>query len=122
MERKLEILLAVSFDFSIEIIKLCKELIDSHNTFFSKPLFLSTTKMSLNINEAIEFQSNRTFLAKLAEASNQAHETLYWLKRIERDNLISYDMNKSISRCEQILHQLNSATYSQAENPFNPGQ
>jgi four helix bundle protein len=121
MERKLEILLAVSFDFSIEIIKLCKELIDSHNTFFSRPLYLSTTKMSVNINEAIEFHSNRTFLAKLADASSQAHETLYWLKRIERDHVISYDMHKCINHCELILHQLSSASYSQAENPFNPG-
>jgi len=111
MERKLEILLAISFDFSIEIINLCKELIDKNQVFFSKPLFESTTKMGVNINEAIEFHNNRTFLAKLNHASNEAKETLYWLKRIDKDKVISADMHICIDHCEHILRQLNSASY-----------
>ncbi len=112
MERKLETLLAITFDFSIEIINLCKELIEKKHAFLSKPLFESTTKMGVNLNEAIEFQTNRTFLAKLAHASDEAHETLYWLKRIEKDKVISADMHPCIAHCEQILKQINSATYT----------
>ena len=112
MERKLETLLTISFDFSIEIIRLCRELMEANHTFFSKPLFQSATKMGININEAIEFQNNRTFLAKLAVASGEAKETLYWLKRIERDKLIPTDLHPCIAHCEQILQQINSATYA----------
>jgi four helix bundle protein len=112
MERKLEILLAITFDFSIEIINLCKELIEKKHAFLSKPLFESTTKMGVNINEAIEFHTNRTFLSKLAHASDEAQETLYWLKRIEKDRVISTDMHSCIAHCEQILKQINSATYT----------
>lgn len=110
MERKLEKLLAITFDFSIEIINLCKELIEKKHAFLSKPLFESTTKMGVNINEAIEFHTNRSFLAKLAHASDEAQETLYWLRRIERDQLIPADMHIYIDHCEQILQQINSAT------------
>jgi len=112
MERKLEILLAKSFDFSIEIIALCKELVETHHAFFSKPLFQCSTKMGISINEAIEFQYNRTFLSKLSVASGEAKETLYWLRRIERDKLIPTDLNPCINHCEQILKQINSATYA----------
>ena len=110
MERKLERLLTITFDFSIEIINLCKVLVEKNHSFFSKPLFQSATKMGVNINEAIEHQTNRTYLAKLATASNEAEETLYWLRRIDRDQLIPADMHIYIDHCEQILQQINSAT------------
>ena len=112
MERKLERLLAITFDFSIEIINLCKVLIEKNHAFFSKPLFQCATKMGANINDAVEFQTNRTYLAKLASASNEAEETLYWLRRIERDQLLPADMHTCIHHCEQILQQINSATHT----------
>lgn len=112
MERKLEKLLAITFDFSIEIINLCKVLIEKNQAFFSKPLFQCATKMGVNINDAVEFQSNRTYLAKLISASSDAEETLYWLRRIERDKILPPDMHTCIDHCEQILQQINSATHT----------
>jgi four helix bundle protein len=109
MQQKLEKLLGITFDFSIEIISLCKELTTNNNMFLLTPLFQSTTKMGISINEALEFQANRTFMAKLANASNEAREALYWLRRIERDKAVPSNTHTCIDHCELIIRQITSA-------------
>jgi len=109
MKHKLESLLLESFDFSIEIILLCKKLNELSHVFYVKSLFQTASHMGVNLTEAVEFQVNRTFLIKLNKAAGDAKETLYWLKRIEKDVATNIDAQTCIEHCENILRQINMA-------------
>jgi len=112
MEIELDKLLAKSFDFLIEMIQLSRTLASLDNPIISKSLLQCSTNINININEAIEFNARRSSISKLAKAAENADETLYWLKRIEKDQLIKADFPVYISDCQYILKHLLAAAHS----------
>jgi len=112
METELEKLLAKSFDFLIEMIQLSKTLASRDYALISKSLLQSSTNINININEAIEFNSRRSSNSKLAKAAEEANETLYWLKRIEKSQLVEDNFTVYISQCRDIIGTLLAAAHS----------
>ena len=72
-----------SFKFAIKIVNLYKYLCTKQKEYvLSKQLLRSGTSIGANINEALEAQTRKDFIAKLAIALKEASETRYWINLI----------------------------------------
>lgn len=80
-------ILELSFRFSIEIIKLYKQLTGQKEFILSKQLLRSATSIGANVEEANAAQSKRDFIAKMSIASKEARETRYGLWLLDQSKL-----------------------------------
>jgi four helix bundle protein len=69
-----------SFEFALKIIELYKFLQEQKEFILSKQLLRSGTSIGANINEALAGVSKADFTNKMAIASKEARESLYWLE------------------------------------------
>lgn len=98
-----------SFEFSLQIIDLYKELIKQHEYVISKQVLKSGTYIGANVNEAQAAQSRKDFIAKMSIASKEARETKYWLYLIFRSKLaVNSDglLNALLKDVEDIINVL----------------
>ncbi len=65
----------MTFDFSLQIIKLYKLLVDQKEYVLSKQLLRCGTSIGANVEEANAGQSKKDFIAKMSIASKEARET-----------------------------------------------
>lgn len=86
--RKENVILDKSFEFSLKVIELYKELVKNHEYVISKQLLKSGTSIGANVNEAQAAQSKKDFIAKMSIASKEARETKYWILLLKKSNLI----------------------------------
>ena len=98
----------MSFDFSIQIIHLYKDLIAHKEFVLSKQLLRSTTSIGVNVEEAIAAQSRKDFIAKMSIASKEARETRYWLRMLDKSKLI--ETVQFSSYLTQVEHLVNILT------------
>ena len=105
---KKNLIVDLSFDFALEVIKLYKILISKNEYVISNQLLKSATSIGANVNEAQAGQSRKDFIAKMAIASKEARETRYWLLLIKRSELVSFDNKETI--ISDLLHTLSSLT------------
>ena len=101
------LILNKSFDFSLQIIKLYKDLVSQHEYVISKQVLKSGTSIGANINEAQAAQSRKDFISKMSVASKEARETKYWLNLILMSNLVvnSSDLlNFLLKEVEDIIN------------------
>ena len=101
---KENIILDKSFSFSLEIIKLYKQLIDNKEYILSKQLLRSGTSIGANINEATAGQSKADFIAKMAISSKEARETKYWLLLLQKSQLVPLDYSRLITEIDEIIN------------------
>ncbi len=92
-----------SFDFALNIIRLCYELNNAKEYVLSKQLLRSATSIGANVNEASAGQSKRDFIAKMAIASKEARETLCWLRLLSAGNVSSINYTTYISDSEELV-------------------
>jgi len=92
-----------SFDFALKIITLYQQLIAEKEFVLSKQLLRSGTSIGENVNEASAGQSKKDFISKMAIASKEARETLYWLKLLQESKIASIDYTDYILRCEELV-------------------
>jgi len=79
-----------SFNFSLKIISLYKNLKENkHEYVLSKQLLRSGTSIGANIEEAIGAQSKNHFISKFSVAYKEARESCYWIKLLQASNYIS---------------------------------
>lgn len=70
-----------SFAFAVRVIKLYKYLCNDKKEFvLSKQLLRSGTSIGANVREAINAESKKDFIHKLAIAQKECDETQYWLE------------------------------------------
>jgi four helix bundle protein len=65
-------IVSLTFDFSIEIIRLYKTLLDQKEYVISKQLLRSATSIGANVEEANAAQTKKDFIAKMSIASKEA--------------------------------------------------
>ena len=106
--KRKNLIVDLSFDFALEVIKLYKILISRNEYVISNQLLKSGTSIGANVNEAQAGQSRKDFTAKMAIASKEARETRYWLLLIKRSELVSFDNKETI--IDDLLHTLSSLT------------
>ena len=81
------ILLDLSMEFSVEIVKLCESL--KGKFVLKNQLLRSGTSIGANVHEANYAQSKADFAAKLQIALKECHETEYWLNLFVKTDIIS---------------------------------
>lgn len=97
-------ILSLTFDFSIEIIGLYKNLIDQKEFVISKQLLRSATSIGANVEEANAAQTKKDFIGKMAIASKEARETKYWLRLLEKSKLVPLDYSTYLLSIEHIIN------------------
>lgn len=94
-----------TFRFSIDIVRLYKDLDKQSNTsrILGKQLLGSGTSIGANIEEAQAGQSRADFINKNAIALKEARETIYWLRLLTASELNgSVRLSDVLSEAEQI--------------------
>lgn len=113
---KENIVLTKSFDFSLAIIKLFKELQRQKEFIISKQLLKSATSIGANANEAAAAQSKRDFIAKMSISSKEARETHYWLRLLEHSQLVQLDYKPYLKQVEELIRIITAIVKTSQEN------
>jgi four helix bundle protein len=117
MTKQSNIIKEKTYKFSLNIIRLYKELYERKEFILSKQLVRSGTSIGANVEEAIAAQSRKDFISKMAISSKEARETNYWL-RLLRDSQLREDIDYSylIRESEEIIKILTSIVKTTQEN------
>ena len=105
-----------SFEFSLTIIKLYMRMIDQKEYVLSKQLLRSGTSIGANIEEATAGISKKDFIAKMSISSKEARETRYWLKLIEKSDLVEIDVKDELKQIEDLINILTSIVKTSQQN------
>lgn len=99
-----------SFQFSIEIVTVYKQLTQHRKEFvLSKQLLRSGTSIGANASEANFGQSPKDFIHKLQISRKEANESLYWLNLLHATEYISSETHvKLADNCNELLRILTS--------------
>ena len=114
MENKDNIIIKLTFQFALEIIRYCEELQEDKKFVIANQLLKSGTSIGANIREAQNAESKADFIHKFKIAAKEIEETIYWLELcefsenypntnglIEKLNNISRIVNKIIITSKQ---------------------
>jgi four helix bundle protein len=93
-----------SFGFSLMIIELYKKLSTANEFIISKQLLRSATSIGANVEEAIAGQSKKDFLHKMSIASKEARETRYWLKLLDKSQIVTINYQLCLQEVESIIN------------------
>jgi four helix bundle protein len=113
---KQNLIIDLSFDFALQIIQLYGVLKEQKEYVLSKQLLRSGTSIGANVEEAIAAQSRNDFISKMSIASKEARETRYWLKLLDRSQIVRYDYAPYLKSIESIVNVLASIVKSTKEN------
>ena len=86
MEKKKNIIVHLTFEFSLEIIKYCERLEEHRKYIIANQLLRSGTSIGANIREAQNAESKNDFIHKFKIAVKEIEETLYWLELCNHSN------------------------------------
>jgi four helix bundle protein len=75
-----------TFEFALQIVDLYIQLKKENEFIISKQIIRSGTSIGANIEEAIAAQSKIDFISKMTIASEEARETKYWLRILDKSN------------------------------------
>jgi len=116
MEKKENIIQQKSFEFSLIIINLYKELIANNEYVISKQILRSSTSIGANIEEALAGESKKDFLHKMSIASKEARETRYWLKLLDKSQIVKNNYSKYLKEIENIINILTKIVKSTSQS------
>ena len=81
-------LVSKSFNFSLQIVRICQQLQSGNNFVFANQLLKSGTSIGANIREAQSSESRADFIHKLKIAAKEANETEYWLLLLKESAIL----------------------------------
>jgi four helix bundle protein len=107
-----------SFLFSIEVVKICRNLTEKKKEFvLSKQLLRSGTSVGALVREAQNAESKADFIHKLAIAQKECDETIYWLELLMETDYITSDEFAFLSnQASEILRMIKSAIITTRSN------
>jgi|SRR5215471_11544116 len=97
-------ILELSFNFSLSIIQLYKVLVDQKEFVMSKQLLRSSTSIGANVEEANAAQTKKEFITKMSVASKEARETKYWLRLLDKSQIVTHDFSPYLSLINDIIN------------------
>lgn len=106
----------LSFDFSLKIISLYKILVEKKEFVLSKQLLRSATSIGANIEEASASQTRKEFIAKMSIASKEARETRYWLRLLDKSQLVPLNYTEYLREIEVIIRILTKIVKTLQQN------
>ena len=80
-DRKID---ARTFDFALLVVDAYKFLLGKKEFVLSKQFLRAGTSIGANVTESQAAQSRNDFISKMAIASKEARETLYWIRLLKR--------------------------------------
>ncbi|MDX1651135.1 MAG: four helix bundle protein [Brumimicrobium sp.] len=106
-----------SFNFSLAIIALYKQLNKEKEYVMSKQLLRSATSIGANIYEANYGCSAKDFVYKLTLSRKEANESLYWLQLLQLAKYMNDQQAKClIKECEEIMRILTASIQTAKRN------
>lgn len=104
------ILRTKSYQFALNSVRICKDLIEKREYILSKQLIRSSTSIGANIREANYAQSTKDFVHKLSISLKECDETLYWLELLYDSNYLDEVSFKSLhQQSSEIKRMLSSS-------------
>jgi len=98
-----------AFDFALRIMKLAKRLRIEKEFELSSQLWRAGTSIGANVEEAQAAQSRAEFHSKMTISSKEAREALYWLRLVEKGEILSAkDLDSAKAQCEGMVRILTS--------------
>ena len=80
MEAKENVIIKLTFQFALEIVKYCEDLQSNKKFVIANQLLKSRTSIGANIREAQNAESKADFIHKFKIAAKEIEETTYWLE------------------------------------------
>lgn len=114
MEEQENVIVKLSFDFALHIIKYTELLEEKKKFVIAKQLLRSGTSIGANINEAQNAESKADFIHKLKISAKEANETDYWLKLCQKSD--SYPNHSGLSEKLLSIQKLLSKIISTTKN------
>lgn len=114
--RKDNIILNRSFEFALQIIELYKQMKAQNEYVLSKQVLRSGTSIGANVEEATAAISKKDFTAKMSISSKEARETRYWLKLIDKSNLVNVNVKPHLNEVEQLINILTAIVKTSQNN------
>jgi four helix bundle protein len=105
-----------AFAFALDIIGLYRKYVEHHEFVLSKQLLRCGTSIGANLEEARAAQSRSDFYAKVAIASKEARETSYWLRLLQKSQLVEIDLTSYIGQADELVRLLTSILKTMSEN------
>lgn len=105
-----------SFDFALQVIQLYKILVEQKEFVLSKQLLRSAISIGANIEEANAAQTKKDFIAKMSIASKEARETKYWLRLLDKGQLVKIDYTPYLNSVEHIINILTKIVKTSQES------
>lgn len=105
-----------SFEFSLKVISLFRELKKEKEFIISNQLLRSGTSIGANVEEATAAQSKRDFIAKMSISSKEARETKYWLRLLKESQLTQIDVKSLLLDIEELIRILTSIVKTSQKN------
>lgn len=105
-----------SFDFALLTIEIYIKMKLQNEYVLSKQLLRSGTSIGANVEEALAGISKKDFTAKMSISSKEARETKYWLRLIDRSNIVQIDVSKPLIEIESIINILTKIVETNQEN------
>src|SRR4051794_38799422 len=97
-----------SFQFSLNIISLYKNLQVEKEFIISRQLLRCGTSIGANIEEALAGQSKKDFASKMAISSKEARETKYSLRLLKESELSEINVDSLILEIHELIRILTS--------------
>jgi four helix bundle protein len=108
MEVKENVIIKLTFQFALEIIKYCEILQENKKYVIANQLLKSGTSIGANIREAQNAESKADFIHKFKIASKEIEETIYWLELCKfSDNYPNVDSHlEQINNISRIVNKI----------------
>jgi four helix bundle protein len=108
MEVKENIIIKLTFQFALEIIKYCEILQENKKYVIANQLLKSGTSIGANIREAQNAESKADFIHKFKIAAKEIEETIYWLELCKfSDNYPTVDSHlEQINNISKIVNKI----------------
>ena len=105
-----------SFDFALSIIELYKLLIEKREFVISKQLLRSATSIGANIEEATAALTKRDFAYKMSISSKEAREARYWLRLLQKSQIVEINVSTHLRNIEDIIRILTAIVKTSQTN------
>ena len=109
-------------EFGVSIVKLCRKLPKGTvEQEITRQLFRSGTSIGANYEEACGAESHADFVHKLRIAYKESRESVYWLKLIDRSEIMSENMvSPLIAEAESIARILGKSLVTLGKSKGKP--
>ena len=100
METKDNLIIKLTFQFALNIIKYCEGLQEHKKFVIANQLLKSGTSIGANIREAQNAESKADFIHKFKIAAKEIEETIYWLELCK--------FSENYPNAEELTEQINN--------------